>query len=174
MKAPARNSQRAHLRFRFLGKHGLLSQAAVRWLKFNLVGGLGIVVQFAVLVLLKAVLHCNYLAATAAAVEAAVIHNFIWHERFTWADRVRESWPMSLRRLARFNATTGAVSIIGNLALMKVMVGLGNINFVLANAVAIAVCSILNFVVSEEWVFEEAAAASQAAPVTGCGLRRIW
>ena len=60
---------------------------AMRWLKFNLVGGIGIAVQLLILVVLKAGLHFNYLIATALAVEIAVIHNFLWHERFTWADR---------------------------------------------------------------------------------------
>ena len=59
----------------------------VRWCKFNLVGGIGIGVQFAALLLVKGVLHFNYMAATAIAVEAAVVHNFVWHEQFTWADR---------------------------------------------------------------------------------------
>jgi putative flippase GtrA len=48
------------------------------------------------------------------------------------------------------------VSIVGNLALMKVMVGLGNMNYLVANAIAIALCSVANFVVSDIWVFEPA------------------
>jgi putative flippase GtrA len=130
-----------------------------RWLKFNLVGGMGIAVQFAALFLLKSVLHFNYLAATAIAVEAAVVHNFVWHEQFTWADRTSSdraaSWRRSLPRLVRFNLTNGAVSILGNLALMKVMAGLGHMNYLLANAIAIALCSLANFLVSETWVFEK-------------------
>jgi putative flippase GtrA len=125
----------------------------VRWLKFNLVGGIGIAVQFVALLLLKGVFHFHYLAATAIAVEAAVVHNFVWHEQFTWSDRVQASWRRSLPRFARFNLTTGAVSILGNLALMKVMVGYGGMNYLLANALAIALCSLANFLVSEEWVF---------------------
>ena len=125
----------------------------IRWCKFNLVGGIGIGVQFVALFLLKSVLQFDYLFATAIAVEAAVVHNFVWHEQFTWADRVQPSWQRSLRRLLRFNLTTGAVSIIGNLALMRVMVGEGHINYLLANAIAIALCSIANFLVSETWVF---------------------
>lgn len=127
----------------------------LRWLKFNAVGGMGIGVQFAVLFLLKSALHLNYLLATALAVEAAVMHNFVWHEQFTWADRVIPSWGGSLPRLVRFNLTTGAVSILGNLALMKVIVGLGHINYLAANAVAVVLCSVVNFLVSEGWVFEE-------------------
>jgi putative flippase GtrA len=124
----------------------------LRWLKFNLVGGFGIVVQLAALLGLKSGLHLGYLPATALAVEAAVIHNFFWHERYTWADRVRPSWRSSPQRLLRFNLTTGAVSIAGNLALMKAM-GTAHMHYLAANGVAIALCSLLNFVVSEQWVF---------------------
>jgi putative flippase GtrA len=128
----------------------------VRWLKFNAVGALGIAVQLAALLGLKTGLHLSYLLATALAVEAAVVHNFLWHERYTWADRVQPSWRRSGPRLLRFNLTTGGVSIAGNLALMKVMVGLGHLNYLVANSVAIAMCSLVNFLVSEGWVFEKA------------------
>jgi putative flippase GtrA len=134
----------------------------MRWCKFNLVGGIGILVQFAALVLLKNMMQFNYLAATVIAVEAAVLHNFFWHERFTWADRTKAKPKRCttqkpsgaiFRRLLRFHLGNGAVSIFGNLALMKLIVGLGQMNYLLANAIAIAVCSIANFLVSETWVF---------------------
>jgi len=130
----------------------------IRWLKFNFVGGIGILVQFGALFLLKSVLHAHYLAATAIAVETAVVHNFVWHKQFTWMDRIsgdraRPSWRQVLLRFARFNFTTGAVSILGNLGLMKMLVGQGHMNYMLANVIAIAMCSLANFLVSDEWVF---------------------
>jgi putative flippase GtrA len=124
-------------------------------MKFNIVGGLGIAVQLAVLLALKSGFHLSYLLATAVAVEVAVIHNFLWHERYTWADRLQPSWRKSLPRLLRFNLTNGGVSIAGNLALMKLMVGLGHVNYLAANGIAIALCSLANFLVSDEWVFEK-------------------
>jgi putative flippase GtrA len=132
----------------------------VRWCKFNLVGAMGIAVQFLALLLVKSVLHFNYLSATAIAVEAAVVHNFVWHEQFTWADRTKSNrgqprWSRSLPRLLCFNLTNGVISIFGNLLLMKLMVGLCQMNYLLANAIAIALCSLANFRVSEIWVFEE-------------------
>lgn len=126
----------------------------LRWCKFNFVGGIGIGVQFAALFFLRSVMGFDYLLATAIAVEAAVVHNFVWHEQFTWADRVESSWKRSLPRLLRFNLTTGAVSILGNLALMRVMVGEGHMNYLVANGIAIALCSLANFLVSEQWVFQ--------------------
>jgi putative flippase GtrA len=126
----------------------------LRWLKFNLVGGFGIAVQLAALLALKSGFHLSYLVATALAVEAAVVHNFLWHERYTWADRVQPSWRKSLPRLLRFNLTAGGVSIAGNLATMKALAGLCHLNYLAVNGVAIVLCSLLNFLVSEKWVFE--------------------
>ena len=133
-----------------------------RWLKFNFVGGIGIAVQFAALFLLQGVFRFHYLAATTIAVEAAVVHNFVWHEQFTWVDRIPLDqknpgtwWRQSLVRLLRFHLANGAVSILGNLALMRVMVGQGHMNYLVANAIAITLCSLTNFLVSDDWVFEE-------------------
>src|SRR5215831_16683092 len=99
----------------------------LRWIKFSIVGAAGIGVQSAVLTLLVRVIGLNYLAATGMAVEAAVIHNFFWHRCWTWSDRMRGSAITSetgtLRMLIRFNLTNGAVSITGNLILMRLLVG---------------------------------------------------
>jgi putative flippase GtrA len=125
-----------------------------RWLRFNLVGGIGIALQLGLLFLLKSVAGLNYLTATALAVEATVVHNFLWHERYTWADRVQPSWSKSLRRLTRFNLTNGAVSLGGNLVLMKIIVSFEPVNYLAANGVAIVLCSLVNFLVSDEYVFD--------------------
>ena len=128
------------------------SRTGVRWLKFNAVGAGGIVVQLAALTLFTSGLRLDYLAATALAVEAAVIHNFFWHERVTWADRTSgSSWV----RFAKFNLTTGLFSIVGNVLVMKVLVGGAHLNYFVANLLTIATCSLLNFVVSDRFVFEE-------------------
>ena len=121
-----------------------------RWWKFNAVGAMGIAVQLGVLAMLKSAAGLNYLLATAFAVEAAVVHNFFWHERYTWADRRSTA---SMLRLAKFNVSTGTFSILGNVLAMKFFVeGLG-VNYFTANVMSIAVCSILNFVVAEKVVF---------------------
>jgi putative flippase GtrA len=122
----------------------------IRWWKFNAVGAMGIVVQLVTLTLLKSGLHLNYLVATALAVEAAVIHNFFWHERYTWADREATS---RLIRFAKFNLSNGAFSILGNIVTMKILVGELGMNYFVANLLSIAVCSILNFLVADRFVF---------------------
>ena len=129
-------------------------QSFLRWLKFNAVGGIGIAVQLAALAVFRSVLHLDYLVATALAVETAVIHNFLWHERFTWVDRPAERLIHSLARLGKFNASNGLVSLAGNLLIMRALVGQFHINYVIANLIAVATCSIVNFLLSDRFVFE--------------------
>lgn len=125
----------------------------VRWLKFNFVGAIGIGVQLVALSLYKSVLGMDYLLATGLAVETAVIHNFLWHERFTWTERCVGSRRDMFLRLARFNLSTGLISILGNLLLMRILVGHLHFHYMLANMVAIGTCSLANFLVSDHVVF---------------------
>lgn len=122
-----------------------------RWLKFNTVGAIGIAVQLAALAVLKSLLHVEYLWATALAVETAVLHNFVWHERWTWKGRVEKKGV--LVRLARFNLTTGAISILSNLIFMRLLVGQLHMQYLVANLLSIAATSIANFLLSELFVF---------------------
>lgn len=124
----------------------------VRWMKFNAVGTLGIVVQLVNLWILTRI-GVAYMPATALAVEAAVLQNFLWHERYTWVDRVQGNMIDTISRLLRFNVTTGAVSIIGNLLLMRFLVGGSNIKPMSANLISITICSLANFLVTDRWVF---------------------
>jgi len=140
---PVLSSQNKRARLRFL-----------RWLKFNAVGGIGIVVQVVALAFLRSVLHLDYLLATALAVETAVVHNFLWHERFTWRDRPAARPLQSVARLAKFNATNGAVSLAGNLLIMEVLVGQLHMNYGVANLIAVATCSLVNFLLSDCLVFQ--------------------
>ncbi len=140
-----------------------------RWLKFNLVGAIGIVVQLAVLGLLNGILRVDYLPATTLAVEVAVLHNFLWHERFTWADRASVTRRQALLRLVRFNLTTGAVSILGNLLLMRLLVGLAHLPSLAANLASIAGCSLVNFLVSEYIVFRAGGRPVRRSVAMGSG-----
>lgn len=125
----------------------------VRWLKFSLVGIIGVGVQLAVVFALTSVAHLNYLIGTLIAVEAAVAHNFFWHQRFTWSDRGRTQMVETLGRLVRFNAGNGAISLVGNVLLMRILVGHVHLRVVPANLISIAVCALTNFIVSDRWVF---------------------
>ncbi|HXG94305.1 MAG TPA: GtrA family protein [Blastocatellia bacterium] len=121
-----------------------------RWLKFSAVGATGIIVQTVMLAFFLRVFGLHYLIATALAVEMSVLHNFLWHRKWTWADR-KQSRPLMI--LLRFNLTSGMMSLAGNLALMTVFVGKFGLNAYAANMATIALCSLINFALSDRFVF---------------------
>lgn len=121
-----------------------------RFARFSAVGAGGVIVQTGALALLLRVAGMHYLAATAIAVEATVLHNFVWHRHWTWADRPR---PRAALSLLRFNATNGATSLICNLTVMFVLVGMLNLNPHAANLITIGICSLVNFALADRLVF---------------------
>lgn len=102
----------------------------------------------------------SWLPATIVAVESAIVHNYLWHRAFTWADR-RGSF-------FRFNLTTALTSITGNVVLMAFFVRILQVPVVPANVLAVGAMSVANFLVSDRWVFAAlallVAAPAHAAP----------
>jgi putative flippase GtrA len=126
----------------------------LHWIKFNVVGVLGFALQSGALFVLTHMAYpINYLAATAVAVELAVLNNFVWHQRWTWSDRPSATRRETLRRLAKFNVTTGVVSITGNLILMSVLVGRMRLPIAGANVVTVVACSLLSFILADRIAF---------------------
>jgi putative flippase GtrA len=124
-----------------------------RWLVFHAVGAMGVVVQMGILLTLTSGLKMGYLPATGIAVEVAVLHNFFWHERWTWAHRTWSRESSLFHRLLGFHLTNGALSIAGNLILTRFLVEELGLKYLCANALAISLCSILNFLASDRLVF---------------------
>ena len=136
------------------------------WIKFNLIGVLGFALQTgALFVLTITAPRLSYLVATAMAVELAVLHNFVWHQRWTWRDRPSVTKRETLHRLVKFNITTGLVSITGNLLLMSVLVGRLGLPIIGANLASVAVCSLLSFVLADRIAFNARAFRSEPGAV---------
>jgi dolichol-phosphate mannosyltransferase len=124
-----------------------------RWIAFCSVGAIGILVQMSVLMLLISGFKINYLLATGLAVEAAVLNNFFWHENWTWSDRTKGSHAAFWRRLFYFHLANGALSLAGNIALMKLFIDVLKCGYLQANALAIASCSVFNFLAGDLVVY---------------------
>ncbi|HZS46382.1 MAG TPA: GtrA family protein [Blastocatellia bacterium] len=123
------------------------------WLRFNAVGIMGTALQLAILSSLVKLAGVHYLIATGISVEASILHNFVWHTNWTWADRMTEGVLGKMAALLRFNLTTGAISLFGNLVLMRLFVGFAGWPVLIANVTAILSCSLLSFIVSDRFVF---------------------
>jgi putative flippase GtrA len=133
-----------------------------RWGIFNLVGILGFVVQLSMLFLLRRLFRFDLVIATAIAVEIAVLHNFTWHEHVTWADFVSPLQHGVLGRLLRFHLANGLISIAGNVAITWLLVQWVHLPYLLANAVSVLVCSIVNFFAGDRFVFRRKAAGHRS------------
>lgn len=123
----------------------------MRWGKFNLVGAIGMIVQLAALALFNRWSRGHYLCASAVAVELTLLHNFVWHVHYTWRDRRDHS--VLLVQLWRFHLSNGLVSMLGNLALMRILVHDAHLPLLVSSIIAILCCSVVNFCLGNDWVF---------------------
>jgi len=124
-----------------------------RFVRFALVGAIGILLQLAALRFLTHELGMGYLLATVLAVEITILHNFVWHEWFTWSDRPANDAGTVIGRLLKLNGSTGGISLTGNVVVMQLMVEVAHLNVLLSNVIAVACCSVLNFFISDRLIF---------------------
>jgi dolichol-phosphate mannosyltransferase len=114
---------------------------------------MGFAVQLGMLGFLTAAAGIATAPAAAVAVETAVLHNFVWHERWTWRDRGGGPAARTFLRFVRFHAGAGIVSLAGNVAITILLAEWLHVPVVLANACAVVMLSVLNFQLADRWVF---------------------
>jgi putative flippase GtrA len=139
------------------GEHGWAERSrrsARRWIAFNAIGVAGMLVQLAVVALIARVVGWHYLVATALGVESALLHNFVWHQYWTWRDRPAHSARTTVVRFMNFHLVNGVVSLAGNVGLTAFWTGVAGLNPLVSNVIAIIACSIVNFAASESFVFQ--------------------
>lgn len=124
-----------------------------RFGRFSLVGLMGALLQVTVVSLLTEYFGVLSTATTLIAVEITVLHNFIWHERFTWSNRDPKSYRQLALRLWRFQAGNGIVSLAGNTVLMYCLVERLKTPVLPAAIGAIMLCSLANYLIADRWVF---------------------
>jgi putative flippase GtrA len=115
---------------------------------------------------LLTLLHVPAEAATAIGVELAVLHNFLWHERWTWRDRAADL--SRLRRLAAYQLATGSISLAGNLVVVATAVRAFGVDPVAANVLAVVSLSVANYAIADRWIF------ARRAGVTGVVVATLW
>jgi putative flippase GtrA len=124
------------------------------------------ILQLAILGLLIRFTGLPVFLTTLLAVEAALVHNFLWHDRWTWRDRpasdARERW----QRLLRFHALNGVTSLVGNVVITVGLVGAG-LHPIVANLVGIGTCSLVNYAAGNRLVFNRSAVFAVAALLGG-------
>jgi putative flippase GtrA len=124
----------------------------VRPLRYLAVATLGAGVQ-AIVVAAAAAAGMPPVTATLLGIEAAILHNFAWHDRWTWQDRPRRE-PRALR-LARYNGAMATTSLALGGAVSWVVFEWAGGGLVIANVAAVAAGAIANYYASDRLIFRK-------------------
>ena len=117
-----------------------------RLLKFGAVGATGVIINTAILYVLSRRLGLPLVLSSAIAVELAIVSNFFWNNRWTFACR-----SSSLTRFVKFNVA----SLAGLTVNVTTVWGLTRTGlfFLAANLIGIAVGVAVNYACSVIWVW---------------------
>lgn len=126
-----------------------MSMTVARWLA---VGALGLVVQLAVLALLVRA-GLGAAVATALAVSVTIVHNFAWHERWTWRHRPARDVRQRVARFGRFGLLTAVASLVGAVVLTTWLADGLHVPLLVANVIAVLLVSVVNFLSAHFLVF---------------------
>ncbi len=125
----------------------------LQFVKFGAVGASGYVVNLAVYSTLVKAFGVHYILAAVLAFCVAVTNNFLWNRHWTFKATDGSVGFQASRFLA--------VSVIAlglNLVVLELLVTAGDVEKVLAQAIAIVAATPLNFIGNKLWSFGEPAA----------------
>jgi len=133
--------------------------ATRRPLAFVAVASGGFLIQTTIVAMLTRAAHAPAELATAIGVELAVLHNFLWHARWTWGDRFAGAHSR-LRRFLAYQLATGSISLAANIIVVWAAVRAFGVDPTAANVLAVGVMSLANYMVADRWVFARQAVAA--------------
>lgn len=134
-------------------------QQMLRWrfIKFGMVGSSGTVINIAVLYLAQehllnsiADFHLRLNYSIALAITVATVSNFYWNRRLTWRDRTRSAPQPALRLFVTY-VMAAALSILLQSLLTKWLAL--HLHYLVANVMAIALASVVNFIANDRLTF---------------------
>jgi putative flippase GtrA len=131
-------------------------------MRFNLVGVMGFTLQTLTLWVLVGWAGASAGVAVTLAVLAAVSHNFVWHEHFTWRDLPRGH---RLRRWLSFYVSTGTISVVTNVGVTLAVMNVTALPVLPANIIAVAIGSLVNFWINDRLIFRPKPALKTAADI---------
>ena len=128
-----------------------------RFIKFGTVGASGVLVNLGVLYLGQEYLFAaiqptdmRLNVALALAIFCATANNFYWNRHWTWSDRTRHPDRHLLLHFGQY-ALACWVGIVVQVILTKLFVAY--LYYLIANAAAIVLASVFNFLVNNFWTF---------------------
>lgn len=131
-----------------------ISKRIFSWLfvKFGIVGTIGVFVNYAVYWLLTSIFGANHLLSSAVATEIAILNNFVLND--IWTFRERRAGTSLIKRILNFHWSRllGLLVTVGSLYLMVDIAGL---NKYISYVFAIGVGTLTNFFTSDVYVWPQ-------------------
>lgn len=122
----------------------------VQLIQFGLVGGVGFVINLGVFALCERGIGMPYLVAYAIAWLVAVTNNFLVNRRWTFNEHAKSS-RIHFQAM-RFVLVSAVAAALGA-GLLALMVELGNVSKLPAEAIAVLASTPLNFLGNKLWSF---------------------
>jgi dolichol-phosphate mannosyltransferase len=126
-----------------------------RFIKFAAVGGSGVLVNNVVLYVLHGLFGVSLVASSVVAVEAAIVNNFLWNDRWTFG----RLCP-SLRRFLKFNLVSLGGLVI-NVVTLTLLVQWTGLPYLAANLAGITAATAWNFSIHYYWTWNAAQTSSE-------------
>ena len=123
-----------------------LTPDMLRFIRFALVGGSGVVVNMVALWLLHEQLRYPLERSSVAAISLAIVNNFLWNNFWTF-----RATGVQSRRLAQF-ITVSLVGMAINFVVLKALTAQG-IHYAPANLAGIMVATAWNFYANSRWTW---------------------
>jgi dolichol-phosphate mannosyltransferase len=126
---------------------------AMRFIKFGIVGALGVVINVGLLHLLTVYCRFDYKIGSIFAIECAIINNFLWNFFWTWNDRKTGTSNGLVVRFVRFHVSSGFTALIVNWGLLVLLTETIHLHYQISNLIGITIGAFINFVLGHFWVF---------------------
>jgi dolichol-phosphate mannosyltransferase len=126
----------------------------IRFIKFGIVGGSGILVNMGFLWFFTEIVGFYYLISSVLAIALAMISNFIWNDLWTWRDRGEPGAKAYLTRMVKFILVSSIAAYIGNMGILWIFTHFFHIYYLISNLIGIAVGTVLNYSVNNFWTFK--------------------
>jgi dolichol-phosphate mannosyltransferase len=127
----------------------LLHPDLLRFLRFAVVGGSGVLINMAVLWLLHDKIGLALTRSSIAAISLAIMSNFLWNNFWTFKSATIQS-----RRFAQF-VIISVIGMVINLAILNILFNYLGTHYAPANLAGIMVATAWNFYANSKWTWGE-------------------
>lgn len=126
----------------------------IRFVKFAIVGGSGIIVNMGFLWFFTDIAGFYYLLSSVLAITLAMLNNFMWNDLWTWHDRGKPGITALLIRLVKFCLVSSVSGYGGNLSILWLLTHFLHFHYLISNLFGIAVGTVLNYTINNFWTFK--------------------